>query len=72
MERPALMIVSDEEHLSPPAGPFDVCSNEAKDVVMPHEDSLVDLCLPEPARLLGSEEHFHCNPLTAPPARKKV
>ncbi len=37
---------------------LDVSSYEAEYVVVPHEDSLVDLRLAEPARLLGSKEHL--------------
>ena len=36
-------------------------------VVVPHEEGLVDLRLPEPALLLGGEEHLDGHPL-APPA----
>ena len=35
---------------------------------MPHEEGLVDLGLPEPALLLGGEEHLDGHPLAAPPA----
>lgn len=35
-------------------------------VLVSHEDSLVDLCLSEPAGLLGGEEHFDSHSLSSP------
>ena len=60
-----LEILKQSKHLrqSPPvynANPrtFDVRGDEAEDVVVAHEDGLVDLGLPEPRRLVHRVEHL--------------
>ena len=35
METAQVMIVGDEEHLSPAPGPLDVCRDETQDVLVP-------------------------------------
>ena len=66
MKTAQVMVVSDEEHLSPPSCSLDVRGDEPEDVVVPHQDCLVDLCLPEPARLLCGEEHLDRDSFSSP------
>ena len=40
METAQVMIVGDEEHLSPAPGPLDVCRDETQDVLVPDNDSI--------------------------------
>lgn len=37
-----------------------------KDILMAQQYSLIELRLPEPARLLRGEKHFHCHVLASP------
>lgn len=39
-----------------------------QNVFVPHQHGLVDLCLSEPAGLLGGEEHLHSYLLATPPS----
>lgn len=67
VQRAVLVVVGDEEELREGAGAFDVGRDEAEDVLVSHQDSLVDLRLSEPAGFLSGEEDFDGD-LLSPPA----
>jgi hypothetical protein len=66
VEGAPLVVIRDEEHLGPGAGALYVGGNEAENVVVPHEDRLVDLGLAEPGCLLEGEEDLDRDLLAAP------
>ena len=64
-----VVVVGDQQHLGPAARALDVGRDEAEDVLVAHEDGLVDLGLAEPGGLLGGEEDLDSHPLPPPPGQ---
>lgn len=66
VERSSLVVVGYEEHLRPRAGALYVGGDETEDVVVSHENGLINLRFAKPRGLLEGEENFDGDFLASP------